>query len=176
VTNGTALDLIILSACAAGACTDVAFRRIPNSLTIATAALAAGMHAADGLASLALCLLTMSVVATAGFFLFNYRLIGGGDVKLIAAAAGGFGFPAFLPFLLYTMLAGGMLALIVAAIRGTFKQSCYSAFSATYPLVYRTGFYLPPATGKMPYGLAIFAGAALALLSATIIPLLRIPL
>ncbi|GAC1357896.1 MAG: prepilin peptidase [Vulcanimicrobiaceae bacterium] len=168
--------LIILAACAIGACTDVASKRIPNALTITLALLALGMHATMGLPSLALSLLTMTLIAAAGFFLFSFRLIGGGDVKLIAAVSGALSFPACLPFLLYTMLAGGVLGLVVAASRGTLKESCYSAASAAHPLLYRTGgFALPPATSKMPYGVAIFFGAALTVLS-SIYPLLRFQL
>jgi prepilin peptidase CpaA len=171
------LDLIILSACAIGACTDIASKRIPNVLTICTALIALAFHATLGLPSLALCLLTMTLIGAAGFFLFSFRLIGGGDVKLIAAVGGALSFPACLPFLLYTMLAGGVLALVVAAARGTFKESCSAAFSAAHPLLYRTGnFYLPAVTGKIPYGVAIFSGAALAILSTTFLPNLRLPL
>lgn len=172
------LDLIILSACAIGACTDLASKRIPNILTVSMALVALGIHATLGLPSLALCLLTMTLIAAAGFFLFSYRLIGGGDVKLIAAVGGALSFPACVPFLLYTMLAGGVLAVIVAAARGTLKQSCTgAAFSVAHPLLYRTGgFYLPAVTSKIPYGVAIFCGAALAVLSTTLLPMLRLPL
>lgn len=124
------LDLLIILACAAGACTDLAFKRIPNALTIATALIALGIHAATGLSSLAFALLIMFLTGAAGFFLFSLRLIGGGDVKLLAAVAGALSFPSCVGFLLYTMVAGGVLALVVAAARGTLKASLKCSLSS----------------------------------------------
>lgn len=173
----TVLDSIVLVACALGAGTDLAFKRIPNVLTAAAAVAVLGLQAAHGLPALAESLLTMTLIAAAGFFLFSFRLIGGGDVKLIAVAGGAFGFPACIAFVLFTMVAGGVLALAVAGARGTFKQSCYAAFASAHPLLYRTGgFSLPAVTGKIPYGVAIFAGALVTVLSATVLPILRLPL
>ena len=173
----TALDSIVLVACALGACTDLAFKRIPNALTAAAAVAVLAFQGTHGLPALAVCLLTMTLIAAAGFFLFSFRLIGGGDVKLIAVAGAAFGFPACVAFVLFTAVAGGVLALAVAAARGTFKQSCSAAFASAHPLLYRAGgFCLPAVTGKIPYGVAIFAGALVTVLSATVLPVLHLPL
>lgn len=169
------LDFLIILACAAGACTDLAFKRIPNALTIATALIALGIHAASGFPSLALSLATLILTGAAGFFLFNLRLIGGGDVKLIAAIAAALSFPACLGFLLYTMVAGGVLALVVATARGTFKASVSSVTAAAAPVFNGGAFSMPATTTKIPYGVAIFCGAILSVLSTAGLPFLRLP-
>jgi prepilin peptidase CpaA len=91
--------------------------RIPNWLTLATAllffpmALATGMpaaqigqHAAIGFGLLVL-----------GFALFSFGIFGGGDAKLLAAAGLWFGTTETLPFIVFTALFGGLLALAVSA-------------------------------------------------------------
>ena len=171
------LDLAVLAACATGACSDLLTKRIPNVIPLTLAVVALLIHASAGLPSLAISLLTMTLIAAAGFFLFSFRLIGGGDVKLIAAAGGALGFPGSIPFLLFTMLAGGVLALVVAAMRGTLKSSCYSVYASAHPLLHRSaGFSLPAVSGKMPYGVAIFCGALATVLSASALPFLHLPL
>ncbi len=175
--NPSSVELLILVACAIGACTDIARKRIPNALTFTTAAVALVMHAAAGWTSFAVALLVMTLVATGGLFLFSFRWIGGGDVKLIAAVAGAVSFPDCIAFVLYTMLAGGILSVAVALARGTLKQSLQGAFIVAHPLLYRvTPVALPATTKKMPYGVAIFIGAVLIVLSHSILPFLRLPI
>lgn len=62
-----------------------------------------------------LCALTVLVVA---FGLFALRWIGGGDAKLAAATALWLGFGTTLPYLAYTALWGGVLTLVILALRG----------------------------------------------------------
>lgn len=52
-------------------------------------------------------------VLAGGFALFSLGLIGGGDAKLLAAAGLWFGWPALAPFLVFTALAGGVLAIVM---------------------------------------------------------------
>jgi prepilin peptidase CpaA len=92
--------------------------RIPNvlvaifALLYAPAALLAG-HAADLPAHAAAGLL----VLLAGAPLFAFRLIGGGDVKLLSAAALWLGFAGLRDFLLVTALLGGLFALALLVAR-----------------------------------------------------------
>jgi prepilin peptidase CpaA len=99
---------------AAGA-SDFLTYRIPNWLTATTAiaffpmAFLTGMggeailwHAAAGALLLAI-----------GFALFAAGIFGGGDAKLMAAAGLWFGWAQLMPFLVYTALAGGLLAIAV---------------------------------------------------------------
>lgn len=55
--------------------------------------------------------LTAIVILVIGFGLFSGGFIGGGDAKLLAAAGLWFGWPAALPFVVFTAIAGGVLAL-----------------------------------------------------------------
>ncbi|HEY8297721.1 MAG TPA: prepilin peptidase [Candidatus Baltobacteraceae bacterium] len=171
------LELFVLSACGIGAVADLRSKRIPNVLTFGAALTALALQASFGLRAFFMAFAIMSLVATAGFFVFSFKLIGGGDVKLIAAIAGAFGFPDAIPFVLYTMLAGGVLSLAYALGRGTLKTSMQNTFAVAHPLLYRQlPAGLPATTAKMPYGLAIFVGAALVVLSHSYAPFLRLPL
>lgn len=62
-------------------------------------------------------LATGAVVLLAGFALFARGWLGGGDAKLMAAAALWLGFDSLLVFLVWTTLLGGALSLIVLAYR-----------------------------------------------------------
>jgi len=57
--------------------------------------------------------LTGVILFVVGFMLFSAGLFGGGDAKLLAAAGVWFGSSQALPFLVFTALAGGALALCV---------------------------------------------------------------
>ncbi|MGZ3532762.1 MAG: A24 family peptidase [Vulcanimicrobiaceae bacterium] len=171
------IDVFALAACGTGALLDLRFKRIPNVLTFGAAICALGLHAALGIASFATAVLVMMLVGAAGLFLFNFKLIGGGDVKLIAAIAGAFSFPDAVPFVLYTMVGGGVLSLAYAFARGTLRQTAQNAFVAVAPLLYRKmPGSLPAVTDKMPYGLAILMGASLVVLSHGIASFLRLPI
>lgn len=103
----------------AAAVSDLVRYLIPNALPIALvgafllAAPLADMPAEvvlhHGLAGLA--------VLAAGFVLFMFDVLGGGDVKLLAAAAVWTGFGALGPFLLAVTLAGGVVALVLLIAR-----------------------------------------------------------
>lgn len=130
--------------------------KIPNWLTATVAllfipaALITGMPGHDYLTHFASAL----IVLAAGFALYAAGFFGAGDAKLLAAAALWFGWPASMPFIVYTVLAGGVLAVVVLVwnlvkadqeIRG---HSWISRFERFKPSV--------------PYGVAIAAGAILA--------------
>ncbi len=103
----------------AAAASDLASMEIPNWISIALAASfapaaflaglgwgAIGLHLGFGLFAFAVC---------AG--LFHVGVIGGGDAKVLSAVALWTGWSALLPFLFWTSLAGGLLALGVLALR-----------------------------------------------------------
>lgn len=138
------------------AATDLLTMTIPNRVALAlvagfvAAALltglpapAWGMHLSAGLAVLVFC-----------FALFSFGFVGGGDAKLIAAGALWFGWQELIPFIVYTTLAGGALALVIVSAR-------------RFPLpagLARTEWLLrlhDPEEGA-PYGIAIAAGALIA--------------
>lgn len=122
--------------------------RIPNALTLLIAGLffPAALSAGVPAAAIGLHAATGAAVLLAGLGLFALGLVGGGDVKLVAAAAIWLGWPALLPFLAWTAMAGGLLGLVLG-IR----------------LLYRKHVLKLPISGDVPYGIALAAGAIIAL-------------
>lgn len=130
--------------------------KIPNWLTglvaimFFPAALLSGMPWPAYLPHFASALIMLGI----GFSLYACGFFGAGDAKLMAAAALWFGWPASMPFIVYTALAGGVLALILL-IWGLFRadqemrgRSWIARFEKFKP--------------NVPYGIAIAAGAILA--------------
>ncbi|MBL8905372.1 MAG: prepilin peptidase [Rhizobiales bacterium] len=130
--------------------------KIPNWLTATVALLffpvawLTGLPGHEYLIHIAAALFMLA----AGYGLYAAGLFGAGDAKLMAAAALWFGWPASMPFIVYTVLAGGVLAVLVLIwnlvktdqeIRG---HSWISRFERLKP--------------NVPYGVAIAAGALLA--------------
>jgi prepilin peptidase CpaA len=142
------------------ALSDLLSFRIPNWLTALTAALFFPMALATGmpLAEFGWHLLAGVLLFFAGYVLFSIGLFGGGDAKLMAAAGLWFGTAHTLPFIVMTVLAGGVLAagvalwaLIVALadMQGANSQRGYAAIARN----------IKP---KLPYGFAFAVGAILA--------------
>jgi prepilin peptidase CpaA len=88
----------------------------------------------------------------AGFAIFSFRLIGGGDAKLFAAAALWLGPTGILAFLVFTAIAGLCVALLMLA---------WSAVSIESEV--RGGPLLGGMKPVLPYGYAIASGAILAM-------------
>lgn len=145
---------------------DIESMTIPNRLNIGLAlafvpvALLTGlgwegwaMHLGLGLAGLVL-----------GIVLFAFRLMGGGDAKLIAAAALWLGLDGFIALLIYTALAGGALTLVLLSAR-----KLYGHYAGALPA--NLGRHLQE-KGDIPYGVAICAGGLLAMQHSDLLPLL----
>jgi prepilin peptidase CpaA len=103
-----------------------------------------GYHAAAGVALLVF-----------GFALFAAGVFGGGDAKLMAAAAMWFGFADVSSFLVYTILAGGLLGLAIS-----FWNIVHMDAEVRGIAWFKRFFDFKP---DIPYGLAFAAGAAFAL-------------
>ncbi len=131
---------------------DVLTMRIANAISVAlvvaffAVALIAGLSWQTMLVHLAVGV----AVLVANMVLFQLRLVGGGDAKLLSAAALWLGYEQLLPLLVLTTIFGGLLALLLLAYR--------MAPVAVLPLpdwaarLHRRG-------EGMPYGVAITAGA-----------------
>jgi prepilin peptidase CpaA len=142
--------LLVLSACAlaifaAAAATDARDRRIPNALSGALALLglariALALATGEPPLPLAIDLAAAVAVFALGALGFASGVLGGGDVKLLAAGALWLGAAALLPFLTATALAGGVLAL------------AFVAWGLLGPARPKPG---------LPYGIAIAAGGIL---------------
>lgn len=148
VLSATAIAVFL-----AAAVSDAARRRIPNALVVALILVAlarigvelvAGTGFGRAAADFAVCL----AVFVAGAVAFQFRLLGGGDVKLLAAGALWVGALAAGPYLVATVLAGGALGL--GYVLWIFVRRQHDAASRP----------------SLPYGLAIAAGGVLTTLGA----------
>ncbi len=98
---------------------DLKYRRVPNALTLGAAAVAVAMHAAlNGWSGVILAGTGWAVGAALFFPLFALGGMGAGDVKLLAAIGAWLGPAGALWTGLVGAVAGGVMALIVAAARG----------------------------------------------------------
>jgi prepilin peptidase CpaA len=158
---------LVLAACLVAAYFDIRTRRISNWLTggLATAALV--VHAFGGVRSLALTIAIMAIATLIGGLLYSRGGIGGGDVKLVIAASGMLGYPDCISFLLYSALAGGLVAIGYLALRGKRLLGSVAGGSQTI---------LDGGRQRMPYAVAFALGATTLSLSQTIAPFLRISL
>ena len=134
------------------AISDIATMTIPNWVSIAVALLfplaaflahltplQIGVHVGIGM-----------LMFLAGFALFSVGVLGGGDVKVIAAASVWTGLAALTPFAYATTIAGGVLAVAMIVARKLAKPS-----DALPGFLNRL---LGPENG-IPYAVAIAAGA-----------------
>lgn len=153
-------DAVCLAMCGTAAVTDLRAYRIPNWLTASGAV--AGLMANAGIVALtpatASTVLLLSIVGGLTLLLVSGALgaaglMGMGDVKLLAAAGLCVRWPGALALLLYTSLAGGVLAIAVAIRR---KRLGQVARNLSQPAAMRAA----QTPHRMPYGVAIFAGAA----------------
>ena len=109
---------------------DLKSRRIPNALTFGAAAVALAFHGATaGLPGLAISLSGWVIGAALFLPLFALRGMGAGDVKLLAAVGAWLGPGEVVWVALITSIAGGVLALIVAACHGYLKTALRNIYA-----------------------------------------------
>ena len=121
-------DLIVLSTLVAGlvlaAAIDLRTRRVPNPLTATLAVLGVGF-AVTGISNLTVGASLAGLVLGLALMLPGHLFggTGGGDVKLFAAAGAIIGPMPIVMAFLYTALAGGVLALVVALRRNRLQHT-----------------------------------------------------
>jgi prepilin peptidase CpaA len=126
MTPQDALSLaVLLPGTVVGAAIDVRTRRIPNALTLPLAAAgllvaAAGLGPIGPGAALAGCGVGLALMLP-GYLIGG---TGAGDVKLLAAAGTLLGPAATVWAFGFTLIAGGVFALLVAAVRGRLWLTC----------------------------------------------------
>lgn len=153
---------------------DVLYRRIRNFWVVVFFILWCGLSglvwmkgAGDGTYVVWTILGSMGVLL-AGLVLFQFGLMGGGDVKLMAVLSLWVGHTQLLTFLIVTSLAGGVLVVLVPVLRPAeyMLANIWWALVRRLPETYRPD--LPhclsahPSMG-LPYGLAIATGASFTL-------------
>ncbi len=127
---------------------------IPNwiSLALIAAFAPAALVSGQPLEAIGAHLGVGAAALVAGMVMFAFRWIGGGDAKLFAAAGLWLGWPAALPFVAVTAVAGGGLAVMLLALRSMWLRR-YAANGPAW--VAR----LATPEEAVPYGLAIAVGA-----------------
>jgi prepilin peptidase CpaA len=162
--------VLTLIGCIIASLFDIRQRRIPNWLTGAIAVAAIAVHAFGGLRALCVSLAVMAILTAGGTLVYSRGGIGGGDIKLAIAASGLLSFPLCVPFLLYTAIGGGLLAVAFLAARGKAQ-----IISRTVLMAAMGGPGLAPSKAEtMPYAVAFAFGALLVALSQSVAPFLRI--
>lgn len=152
----------------AAAAIDLATRRVPNALTggIATMGLLlAGLHVTDPGVTAALGGLCVGALLMLPGHLVGRT--GAGDVKLLAALGTWLGPIGVAAAFVYTLIAGGVLALVVAMQRGRLETT----IARTSTLVRSGGANVaeierPSADNRFAYAPAIAVGACLAAIGA----------
>ena len=157
---------------------DLLFRRIPNSLVLVGMALGlffqSYSHPGAGLFSLSAGGLGLDgalLGALTGLALFlplyALRAMGAGDVKLLAMLGVWLGPTSVAWTALWTLLAGGVLALVVALWSGVLRQVCMNVYVMLSSSVlhghghHRMTLEAPAeTTGQLPYAAAIVCGLA----------------
>ena len=146
------LILAFAAIVAATAASDLATMTIPNWMSIALVLLfpVAAMSAGLPWTQIALHLGVGILIFILGYVLFALHILGGGDVKVIAAVSVWTGASALIPFTYAMCIAGGALALILLGAR---KLASPGPNHPAY-----LNRLLDPARGA-PYAVAIAAGA-----------------
>src|SRR2546427_9014108 len=91
--------------------------------------------------------------------------MGGGDVKLSAAIGAWLGLPQALFAVLASLMAGGLIAALVAARSGVLKRSLFGAAQLGAWLMNGVGRTEQPSTSgvRFPFAVAILAGTSVML-------------
>lgn len=146
---------------------DTRHRRIPNALVLAGCCAALGLSLVPAGIGIGSALGGMAAGFALLLPLHLLRVMGAGDVKLMAAVGAFTGFPGVLTVVLITLLTGGALSLAWALRLGKLRQVLHNV---------RTGVFLsmadvasrslprvnslPTIEARVPYAVAIAAGAA----------------
>ena len=152
-----ALPVILAFACYG----EIKARRIPNWLTLGSMALGLGAALIDG-GGEGLTDSLLGLAVAGGLFLPFCLLgvVGGGDMKLMAAVGAITGWPMVLRVLCNTCIAGGLIAVAIMAWNGVLLTTLANAFRIMVGMQRRTkGLRNPP---MVPYALAITIGTLIA--------------
>jgi prepilin peptidase CpaA len=160
--------IVLVGGTLVAAAIDLRTRRIPNALTATMALAAVGLHLADGVAASLIVLAVMLVSFALGALAFSAGWLGGGDVKLVAAACGLASYPGCLALVLAISIAGAVLALAQAV-----RQRRLGSIIRSASLLALTGA-IPQTRTLLPYGVAI-AGGSTAYAFSTLHFLMRLP-
>ena len=165
------IAIFVLAALTIAVVTDLKDQRIPNWLTLTLAVAGIAYHVmASGLDGLGFSLIGLAIGLGVMLPPYLMGVMGGGDVKLMAAVGACLGAGDTVAAFLFTSLAGGLYALVVLAFRRGVLSRVLKNFWTTLWVMSATGErgeYAPATKGerlpRLCYGLAIAAGTVAAL-------------
>ena len=166
--------LLLLALLGAAVWHDVRARRIPNALVFPGALAGLALHAllpggaglfGTPMGSLGILSALGGLALGLAFLLPMYalRLMGAGDVKLLAMVGAFVGAGQILTIALFTLAAGGVLALVFAAAQGKLRHSTRNAMQMMIATsIAAAGGEIAvaqpaAASGRLPYAIAIAA-------------------
>jgi len=157
----------LLAGLGCGAVIDMRQRRIPNVVSVTTAAVGVAL-AASGLSGLTVAS-SLAGLAAGFALMLPGHIIGGtgaGDVKLFAAAGTLLGTGRILPAFLFVAIAGGGLAVLVAIQRGRLQRTVTMAARLIgQPAATKVAIEAPVEHNRFSFGPAIAIGCLIAALT-----------
>ena len=151
---------VLIVALVLAAWSDVKTNRIPNGLVFSGAALALLYSALTPTRGVdlpwSLLGLTAGLLLLLPFYLM--RVLGAGDVKLMAMTGAFVGVPNIFAVALASFLAGGVLSVVVAQRQGMLRRALSNAVLIFAGGPRPTTTVAAGSVGKLPYGVAIAAG------------------
>lgn len=162
VSHLAVFGILALGASAA----DIWRRRIPNWITVPLAATGAlAQYAAGGVSATASGVAAALVVGAILVVAWKRRIVGGGDVKLAAAAAVWVGLRRAPDFLVASVVVEGILAAVCFLLSSRdARAAMWANATRLHPPDLPTASRGPGRTVLVPCGAAFVAGAALTLL------------
>jgi prepilin peptidase CpaA len=157
-----ALIVLCASALLVASLHDLVARTVPNWLAASIAMCGLGLRASDG--NLRTGLLAATIVFICAALCWRRGLMGGGDVKLLAATALAVPPAAVLSFVAAVALAGGVLALLYLAGRRLVGKPSAPRPQNLFARVLRVEHWRISRGGPLPYACAIAAGGLFILL------------
>ncbi len=156
---------LLLAGAAFAAAADIVRRRIPNQIVapVALVAIAASTIERGPFAFVIAILLGCAILAL-GTLAFSLRILGGGDVKLIAALAAALTPADALSFVLLTAACGAVVAIAYAAMRRRLRSVVGAVARSASATVQLRRHVAPASSGlRIPYAVAIACGFVLVL-------------
>lgn len=162
ITIPTLGALAIMALLAAAAWRDVATRTVPDAIAIAIVAIGLVTRAQSGWRAMAMSLTAAVLIFLLLLIAHARGMLGGGDVKLIAAMACGLPLAWLYHFILFTALAGGALAILHLLLRRRIAVRPFSHDDRRQATpcgrVWRAERWRIARHGPLPYAVAIACG------------------
>jgi prepilin peptidase CpaA len=154
------ISIVVLqiSLLASAAWLDVVSRLIPNRICLVLAMIGMFGRLLDGPGALLISVTMAVVLFVILSFLHNFKMLGGGDVKLLTALSLGLSPIGVAAMLIVTILAGGVLSLMHLMMRRLPVPRLARVGSSMFRRVYAVERWRIIRHAPLPYGAAIACG------------------